>query len=661
MKYFRAFLRNPSGWGGCFILGLGLVFGVQATWAQDQSYELSERDFLSEIPQVYSASRLPQQLEDAAGASTVLDREFIRLTGARDLTEIFRWVPGFQVATSAGGRSVVAYHGLSGQISQRMQVYVDGRSVYAPYLFGGIDWSALSVPLDEIERIEIQRGSNSVTYGANAFLGVIHIVTRTAAQSVGLRAEVVQGSAGVADKHIRWGRAQPSVQWRLGAGQRSDDGLAGRPDGYRTDYLDLRAEFQLSSSQEWSITSGITRSHFGAGFEGRASDPVRTETAQSSSFQARYRQTVDPGQEWSLTMSSTHDSGDDSFEIPLLNNNVLPIDGRRRANRYALDYQHFKDLSSQWRASWGLGYRQDNVTSSQLFNTSDPQTNSSWQGFLNAEWKPSTHWTVNFGGLVERDGMTPSQWAPRLAVNWKPVPAHTLKLGYSSAFRIPSIFEQRADWRIKSEGNTLDIRYLSSGGLLPERVNAWDLVYLGQWRNPGITLDARLFQEKLTRIVTGSLVLLPSTVAYASNAVAYDLRNNASATNLGLEYQLSWRPDRGSVVSLNQYFARPQASSPAIGQTIARRSTGLLLSHVWPHDWTTALAYSSVSSMRWLGESTQAGEQRFISLRVARAFRVHDASVNVAFRWQQPLGQADEFRELQREPRKLWVAVSVDY
>lgn len=632
-----------------------------AALAQEVPYELSERDFLSEIPQVYSASRLPQQLEDAAGASTVLDREFIRLTGARDLTEIFRWVPGFQVATSAGGRSVVTYHGLSGQISQRMQVYVDGRSVYAPYLFGGIDWSALSVPLDEIERIEIQRGSNSVTYGANAFLGVIHIVTRTAAQSVGLRAEVVQGNAGVADKHVRWGRAQPAVQWRLAAGQRSDDGLAGRPDGYRTNYLDLRAEFQPSSSQEWSITSGITRSHFGTGFEGRAADPVRTETAQSSSFQARYRQTVDPGQEWSLTMSTTHDSGDDSFEIPLLNNSVLPIDGRRRANRYALDYQHFKDLSPQWRASWGLGYRQDNVTSSQLFNTSDPQTNSSWLGFLNAEWKPSPHWTVNFGGLVERDGMTPSQWAPRLAVNWKPAPAHTLKLGYSSAFRIPSIFEQRADWRITSEGETLDIRYLSSGGLLPERVNAWDFVYLGQWRNPGITLDARLFQEKLTRIVTGSLVLLPSTVAYVSNAVAYDLRNNAAATNLGLEYQLSWRPGRSTVVSLNQYFVRPQASSLAIGQTIARRSTGLLLSHAWPHDWTTGLAYSSVSSMRWLGESTQAGAQRFLSVRVARAFRVHDTSVNVAFRWHQPLGHADEFRELQREPRKLWVSVSVDY
>lgn len=58
-----------------------------------------------------------------------------------------------------------------------------------------------------------------------------------------------------------------------------DDGLAGRPDGYRTNYLDLRARIQPSSTQEWSITSGITRSHLGSGFEKRVGDPPRTEIA----------------------------------------------------------------------------------------------------------------------------------------------------------------------------------------------------------------------------------------------------------------------------------------------------------------------------------------------------------------------------------------------
>ena len=639
---------------------LGLVTAVCAS-AQDPQQELSEQDFLREIPQIYSASRLPQKLEDAAGAVTVLDREFIRAIGARELTDIFRFVPGFQVATSAGGRSVVTYHGLSGQISQRMQVYVDGRSVYAPYLFGGIDWSALSVPIDEIERIEIQRGSNSVTYGANAFLGVIHITTRTAAQSVGLRGQVIQGSAGVSDKHVRWGRAQPAVQWRIAAGQRSDDGLQGRPNGYQTDYLDLRAEYQPSNTQEWSLTSGFTRSRLGSGFEARAADPLRTERAESASLQARYRHTVDPGQEWSLSLSTTRDSGDDSFEIPLLNNTNLLIDGRRRASRYALDYQHFKDLAPQWRASWGLGYRRETVASEQLFNTGNAQTNASWFGYLNTEWQPSHRWAINVGALVERDGLAPTQLAPRLAVNWKPSAEHTLKLGYSSAFRTPSLFEQRADWRIENAGTTLDIRYLSSGGLVPERIKAWDLVYLGKWREQGLTVDARLFREKLSRIITTQLTLLPSAQASTANAVAYDLRNNAEVTNQGLEYQLSWRPRNGTVVSFNQYHARPSASPELIARTIPKLSTGLLLSQAWGHGWTTGLSYVSVSPMFWLGEPTPAGQQRLVSLRVARSFNINGASADLSATLRRPIGRFDEFRERQSLVRQLWISLSVDY
>jgi len=68
-----------------------------------------------------------------------------------------------------------------------------------------------------------------------------------------------------------------------------------------------------------------------------------------------------------------------------------------------------------------------------------------------------------------------------------------------------------------------------------------------------------------------------------------------------------------------------------------------------------------MSSLRWLGEPTQVGAQRFASLRVARSLRVNGSHVHVAVRWFQPLGQSDEFRELQRERRKLWLAVSLEY
>ena len=174
-------MKNPP--IGALLAALLLALAGGHARAQTGERDLlSERDFLTEIPRVISASRLPQAPADSPGAVTVIDREMIRASGARDVAELFRLVPGFAVGYASGGRPVVAYHGLSGQISQRMQVLLDGRSLYAPYLFGGIDWNTLPVNMDDIERIEVLRGSNSAAYGANAFLGVANIITRSAPQ-----------------------------------------------------------------------------------------------------------------------------------------------------------------------------------------------------------------------------------------------------------------------------------------------------------------------------------------------------------------------------------------------------------------------------------------------------------------------------------------------
>lgn len=651
----------PLRFATALMLGQSLGLAQSVAAEAPPTYLLSEREFLGEIPQIFTASRLPQRIEEAAGAATVMDREFIRATGARSLSDLFRFVPGFLVVNESGGHPVVAYHGLSGQVSQRMQVYVDGRSVYAPYLFGGVDWSVLSVPLDDIERIEIQRGSNSVTYGANAFLGVVHITTRAAAQSVGWRADVTQGSNGIADRHVRAGFAGERLQWRVSAGTRSDDGLQGRIDNYRAEFADFRADFQPSTEQEWTFTSGTTRNHFATGIEGSAGDPLRNASFESAYVRGSYRHIVEPGQEWQIDLSWTGDSGYDQFDIPLLSGDALPVNGARRANRKALAYQHFKDLGPGWRASWGLGMRQDDLVSFQLFNTHDTLSNAAWNAYLNQEWKASANWILNAGGLIERDGLAPLQFAPRLSVNWMPSSQHTFKLGYSSAFRAPSLFEQKADWRTVYQGYTLDIRYLSRGGLTPERVRAWDLVYLGQWPEQGVTLDTRVFREKLARLITGERYLAESPQPWGPDVVAVDLRNNAEASNLGLEYQLNWRPQAGTLLAWSQYFSRSTASTAQVLASMPQRSSSILLSRDWGAGWNAGASYTELSPVTWLGESVSAGSQRLASLRVARKFRWEGVKLDTAAVWRKPLGDAGEFRSGQRLAPMLWLTLGMEY
>jgi iron complex outermembrane receptor protein len=68
---------------------------------------------------------------------------------------------------------------------------VDGRRVNEIDL-SGVDWT--QIPLDQIERIEIVRGSGSVLYGDNAYGGVVNIITKSPEKPFSLQAGVVLGS-----------------------------------------------------------------------------------------------------------------------------------------------------------------------------------------------------------------------------------------------------------------------------------------------------------------------------------------------------------------------------------------------------------------------------------------------------------------------------------
>jgi len=642
-----------------FALAVWLITGAGATQAQNAAELLSEQDYFREIPQVFAASRLPQDPQDSSGANTVLDRNDIRASGARNLSELFMAVPGLQVGLSAGGRPVVAYHGFSGQVSQRMQVFVDGRSLYAPYLFGGIDWSAVTVPIDEIERIEIHRGSNSAAYGANAFLGVIQIYTRAAVQASGMSAQMIQGNNGIADRSVRWGNSADNLQWRVVASQQGDQGLLNRSDAYKTSSLDFRADLQISSTESLMLLAGTNTGHFGVGSPKSVADPVRDEKKATTFAHLKFKKLVDDGQEWSLSASWTRDHGFDAYQMPLFSGEALEMRNNRQANRYSLEYQHYNTLTHNLRASWGAEYHRDQVQSFELFSTESVQENAAWRIYYNQEWKPLSEWTLNAGGLIEKDLYTPQQLAPRLSVNWKPSGDHVFKLGYSSAFRAPSLFEQKSNWRVRDEnGQTLYVKYLSRGGLVPERVKAVDLVYQGQWRPLNMTLDLRLFREELTRLITGEFYILPNSDTL--NAVAYDLRNNANARQQGAEYQLSWKPFSGSTIAFNQYRASTTSPKQAIQNSAPRHGSSLIWMHRTDNGFSAFAAYAQTSPITWLGEATPADEQKNLLVSLQKTTKLNQATVRTSITWRRPMGQFVEYREMQSLPRSVWLGLQIE-
>jgi len=123
---------------------------------------------------VVTASRVQQSRASVVADVTVIDRETIERAGASSLTDILRSQPGVQIVTS-GGAGTASSVFLRGTNSDHVVVLVDGLRINSATL-GTTAFE--SIPLAQIERIEILRGPASSLYGSDAIGGVIQIFMR---------------------------------------------------------------------------------------------------------------------------------------------------------------------------------------------------------------------------------------------------------------------------------------------------------------------------------------------------------------------------------------------------------------------------------------------------------------------------------------------------
>jgi iron complex outermembrane receptor protein len=153
-----------------------------------------------EAPEVtISATRTERSVLEVPGNVTVIDRETIERSGARDVPDLLRREAGLSVTNTTTNPAgyVVEARGFQngGGNGCHTLVLIDGRRANEPDL-GCPDWSL--VPLDQIERIEVVRGPVSAAYGDYGMGGVIQIVTRHGRAEPGVRA-VASGRTGSFD------------------------------------------------------------------------------------------------------------------------------------------------------------------------------------------------------------------------------------------------------------------------------------------------------------------------------------------------------------------------------------------------------------------------------------------------------------------------------
>ncbi|MDX1804062.1 MAG: TonB-dependent receptor [Alcanivorax sp.] len=212
---------------GILAIGLCLASGLAA--AQDfdtlaMMPDMSMTAAPSDKPaMVLTPARVSEPQSEVPASVTVIDRQLIVASGARELYEVLRLVPGMAAMKVDGNVPTVSYHPTQAVDVRRMLVLVDGRSVYQPGL-ARVSWNDLPLDLDDVERIEVTRGPAAAAYGANAFTGVINIITRDPRDVNKQSLTVRGGNNGVADGRLSVGDHFAGGAWRVNAARRSDNG-----------------------------------------------------------------------------------------------------------------------------------------------------------------------------------------------------------------------------------------------------------------------------------------------------------------------------------------------------------------------------------------------------------------------------------------------------
>jgi iron complex outermembrane receptor protein len=134
--------------------------------------------------EVTTVSRTESTVGESAAAVFVITAEMIRRSGATTIPELFRMVPGLNVARIDGNKWAINARGFNDRFANKLLVQIDGRTLYN-VLFSGTYWDTVNYPLEDIERIEVIRGPGASVWGANAVNGVINIITKSSRDTQG--------------------------------------------------------------------------------------------------------------------------------------------------------------------------------------------------------------------------------------------------------------------------------------------------------------------------------------------------------------------------------------------------------------------------------------------------------------------------------------------
>lgn len=244
----------------CVTVLFSAVRPISAQQKPDDFTSYSIEDLMN--VKVTSASKKEQPLSRVAAAMFVITQKDIQRSGATNIPDLLRMVPGLDVAQIDSNTWAISARGFNEEFSDKLMVMVDGRSVYTQ-TFGGVFWNVLDLPLEDIEQIEVIRGPGGSIWGANAVNGVINIITKKASETKGGLAVAGGGNLDRGFGTLQYGGVLGKATTYRAYGKYFDQAplpnLAGRPGGDSWDVLrgGFRTDTNFSSRDDLTFEGDL--------------------------------------------------------------------------------------------------------------------------------------------------------------------------------------------------------------------------------------------------------------------------------------------------------------------------------------------------------------------------------------------------------------------
>ncbi len=257
--------------------------------------DIEDVDLETLLGTVASVSRREESLVKSPTTVTVLNRDEIARVGALTIPDLLKRIPGVQVYRTAAGNQTLSLRGMGGLVGNNVVVVLDGIPLNSP-VDASVDWGGIPVAMQDLERIEIVRGPVSTIYGANAYTGVISLVTSRAtgwSARGGAGADLSGRPVGVGSGRV--GHQGSTTRWAAMLDSTWDNALSATKNEAVSQPPLQRVGGWFNLRQELSSTSDVTAAA-GASIDSRsASDFVVLEAAPAESYRvlatARYMKT----------------------------------------------------------------------------------------------------------------------------------------------------------------------------------------------------------------------------------------------------------------------------------------------------------------------------------------------------------------------------------